>query len=128
MHEQSVTSSHQQDPADGKEIVCRRCGLCCQAHIALLVHPEDLERWRREGRTDILRVVEAETEETDGMGDSALMGPCPFLERRGEAYSCAIYQTRPLVCRAFKPGSSLCSQARPAGRPPRAEDTGSGLG
>ena len=112
MQEPGSTSRHEHDAADAEEVVCKRCGLCCQAHIALLAHTEDLERWRRQGRTDILRVVQAETHETDGMGDSDLMGPCPFLLRQGETCTCTIYETRPMVCRAFRPGSTLCSQGR----------------
>ena len=100
--------------ADG--VPCQRCGLCCQAHVALLAHPEDIQRWRREGRSDILRVVEAETQETDGMGDSAMVAPCPYLERLEGEWGCAIYATRPLACQAFQPGSSLCSQSRAGGR------------
>ncbi len=91
---------------------CKRCGQCCQAHIALLAHAEDRQRWREEGREDILAVVDAEATQTDGMGDSALAGPCPFLQRAGAVCACAIYPTRPAVCRAFAPGSPLCSQAR----------------
>jgi len=93
---------------------CQRCGLCCRAHIALLAHPADLERWRRERRWDILRVVEAETCDTNGMGDTALMGACPFLVPENGHWSCAIYPTRPLVCREFQPGSALCSLSRTA--------------
>jgi Fe-S-cluster containining protein len=98
------------DTGSGHTVPCKRCGVCCQAHIALLTRPEDIQRWRRQGRADILRVVEAETQDTDGMGDNALMAPCPYLEWEGCKRACAIYDTRPLTCRAFRPGSGVCSQ------------------
>ena len=39
---------------------CRRCGKCCLADFIAYVHPEDLARWRREGRRDILGVIDRE--------------------------------------------------------------------
>jgi Fe-S-cluster containining protein len=99
----------------GTMVACQRCGVCCQAHVALLAHPEDRDRWQRERRWDILARVDAETHATDGMGDTALAGPCPFLERHGAASGCAIYPTRPVVCRSFQPGSTLCGRSRPPG-------------
>jgi len=40
-----------------EEIVCRRCGKCCLANLIAYVTDEDWERWRREGRDDILRII-----------------------------------------------------------------------
>ncbi len=104
--------NHTAPPVEEDPIQCQRCGLCCQVHLALLTRPDDLERWRNQQRDDILRTVETETQVTNGMGDSALTGPCPYLERQGAVWHCSIYDTRPLVCAKFQPGDSLCSQAR----------------
>jgi Fe-S-cluster containining protein len=92
--------------------------------VALLAHTEDRERWRRDGRRDILAIVDAETCQTDGMGDTALSGPCPFLTRHGAHFACAIYATRPRVCRDFRPGDPPCAQAEGFG--PRHEFGGGG--
>ena len=75
---------------------------------------EDLERWKREGRDDILRVYR----DALWVGDhflSATTGmtihDCPFLDFREGAFECTIYDTRPRVCRNFEPGSSaICPQ------------------
>ena len=75
---------------------------------------EDLERWRREGRDDIMQVY----------GDACWVGDhfmsvatgmtihdCPLLDFREGLFTCTIYETRPRVCREFTPGSSeICPQ------------------
>jgi Fe-S-cluster containining protein len=36
---------------------------------------------------------------------------CPFLDFQDGLFTCAIYETRPRVCRHFEPGSSqICPQ------------------
>jgi len=92
-------------------MMCRRCGTCCLAHLFAYVTPEDEARWRREGRDDILEAVDAAAtvwagdrivSRTDGRSAAA----CPFLITCDDHCACGIYDTRPQVCRAFKPGSS----------------------
>jgi len=93
---------------------CQRCGFCCQAHVGMLVSHEDIQRWRREGRDDILRLIEnAEAVfGRGGLGDGAYLSDCPFLIREGDHAACVIYEARPQVCRDFRPGSERCSLAK----------------
>lgn len=75
---------------------------------------EDLARWKREGRDDILRVYH----DALWVGDHFLsvttgmtIHDCPFLDFREGSFACTIYGTRPRVCRDFVPGSSaICPQ------------------
>lgn len=75
---------------------------------------EDLARWNREGREDILRVYR----DALWVGDHFLsvttgmtIHDCPFLDFREGSFACTIYVTRPRVCRDFIPGSSaICPQ------------------
>ncbi len=93
---------------------CRRCGTCCLANMAAFsgtISDEDRTRWTREGRDDILRTMDAE--EAVWAGDHFVSGrdgnylhACPFLRRSGGFCICAIYESRPKVCRDYVPGSS----------------------
>ena len=97
---------------------CQRCGKCCQIHFSIYAVEEDIARWRAEGRTDILRLLE--DEEMAWAGDQLVstitgepLSPCPFLQKDGTRFSCTIYETRPEICREFPPGSSeICPQYR----------------
>jgi Fe-S-cluster containining protein len=79
------------------------------------VSPEDIERWEKEGRSDIV----ARLHENNIMwaGDrlvkvsGAKVTSCFYLGWDGTSFSCEIYETRPAVCRGFAPGSSeVCSR------------------
>lgn len=90
-------------PAPTEETRCLCCGDCCRffgGHLTASRH--DLERWRHEGRDDILcRVnrlgwiwVDPET--------GQLLDPCPFLQPAGEKmFLCSIQETKPDICRAY---------------------------
>lgn len=99
-------------------IECQRCGRCCLADFRAYVTDEDIGRWKRENRRDILHILGGE--EAFWQGDrlvSAESGKgrrgCPFFDFDGEHFSCAIYHTRPATCRGYEAGSSeLCPQYR----------------
>ena len=100
---------------------CLRCGTCCMADMIADADAEDLARWKREGRADILRVYcdalwagDHFMSRTTGM----TIHDCPFLDFREGSFFCTIYETRPRVCRDFKPGSSaICPRhSRKRGR------------
>ncbi|MBT8491346.1 MAG: YkgJ family cysteine cluster protein [Deltaproteobacteria bacterium] len=102
-----------------KEMInCRRCGKCCLANLIVYVTAEDWKRWKRQGREDILHIIE--NQQAVWAGDhlvSAKNGEyihgCPFLVREKNCYVCTIYETRPWVCRNYIPASSeLCPQYR----------------
>jgi Fe-S-cluster containining protein len=100
---------------------CRRCGKCCLADFIAYVtqiSSEDQERWRREGRQDILSVIQKEHAVWVGdhfisSDDGRYIHGCPFLAWEGDHATCTIYETRPEICRRYKPASSeICSQYR----------------
>ena len=91
-------------PPEG-EPSCRRCGDCCQEHFIRYVSPEDLGRWEKERRFDILEIVRRH--QADRAAET-----CRFLSRDGNGKQlCSIYPTRPKICRDFQPGGAkLCPQ------------------
>ena len=74
------------------------------------VHPEDIERWEKEGRLDIINRIRDSG--IIWMGDRIIdkygekVNSCIYLNQDGALFSCEIYNTRPLVCRSYIPGSS----------------------
>ena len=101
------------------DVSCRRCGKCCLADFAAYVKEEDLQRWEREGRKDILSVIDREHAVWAGdhlisAADGRYLHGCPFLVWEGGHTACGIYATRPAVCRNFLPASAeICPQWRP---------------
>ena len=101
---------------DPSHIPCLRCGTCCMADMIADADAKDLERWRHEGRDDILRIYR----DARWMGDHFIsvatgmtIHDCPFLDWEGGLFTCRIHGTRPRVCREFEPGSSeICPQFR----------------
>ena len=114
--EQGRTSYLIMDGKENKDLVCRRCGACCYVDMVAHVAPEDMARWEKEGRHDII----AHLEEVMWSGDRIIdrtgfmvtisRTSCVYLKWQDDSsYFCEIYETRPMVCRSFKPGSSdLC--------------------
>jgi Fe-S-cluster containining protein len=102
---------------------CRGCGRCCEEFGDTLAAEErDLERWRREGRSDLLGLV--------GEGGGLWVAPetgapldrCPFLVRTGpETAHCAIHATKPDMCRAYptRAHGFHCAAGIRFSRPPR---------
>ncbi|MBA4396700.1 MAG: hypothetical protein C0394_04870 [Syntrophus sp. (in: bacteria)] len=98
------------------EHTCRRCGKCCLADFIAYASPEDQQRWRDEGRQDVLDMIERE--HAVWMGDHLVSSQdghylrgCPFLAWDEDHSCCTIYETRPRICRKYEPGSSeICSQ------------------
>ncbi|HPR56171.1 MAG TPA: YkgJ family cysteine cluster protein [Deltaproteobacteria bacterium] len=101
------------------DIACKRCGTCCLADMIGYVTDDDVERWKREGRDDIFHVIENEQAFWAGdhfvsARDGRILMCCPFLTWDGSGAACSIYETRPNVCRNYRPGSSqICPQWRP---------------
>jgi Fe-S-cluster containining protein len=104
-----------------KEITCRRCGNCCHVDVAAYVSLDDIRRWEKEERYDILAHVHDNgvTWADDGFVNrfgsnlNTCLMSCVYLKWHGPHASCGIYETRTEVCRSFIPGSSdLCPQCR----------------
>ena len=100
---------------------CTRCGKCCtnlDYMTTLSATAEDVDRWTREHRWDILQWCNVFP---SGAADLWLnqdtgeeVERCPFVrkDRNQPTYRCAIYHTRPQVCRDYVPWSehSICEQ------------------
>jgi Fe-S-cluster containining protein len=99
-----------------KPLSCLRCGKCCFVDLTAYAQQNDFERWRAENRQDIVHIIEqrhliwaGDRMISSETGDSPK--ECPFLCSDGSDWLCSIYETRPLVCREYQPGSSeLCPQ------------------
>jgi uncharacterized protein len=96
---------HPSDP------ICMRCGKCCLTDLIAYVTEEDKKRWTREGRADILHILEKEHGVWAGdrlvsQDDGHLLQGCPFFTCDGTLGICTIHETRPRVCRDYVPGSS----------------------
>lgn len=86
-----------------KKQECACCGRCCESFGGhLTTSPHDLDRWRREGRDDLLC-------RTNRLGwiwvDPETKVPldrCPFIVKIDEQRSgCAIQETKPDICRDY---------------------------
>lgn len=90
---------------------CEHCGACChQRPGTILVDPEDLLRWQRSGRADLLAAVEP-----GHFGMQAFCmheGHCVHLGTPDNPAACRIYPDRATVCRTFAAGSQQCREFR----------------
>lgn len=108
---------------DEDELDCLSCGACCRqaSDGRILVPAEDLVRWRRDGRDDILgQLVPGHFGERAFAFTSE--GACVHLGMAGQPHACRIYEARGTTCREFERGSWQCHEfRRDAGlEPPRA--------
>jgi Fe-S-cluster containining protein len=105
--------------SDDAELDCLSCGACCRdaATSRVLVSAEDIVRWRREGRDDIVDGLvpghfsqEAFPVKPDGscihLGIAATDGSEAMPNH------CSIYATRAEPCRIVEPGSDECLHYR----------------
>ena len=85
---------------------CERCGDCCKgaAWLSKVINPADIEKWKAQGREDILKylcacgnsLVDPDKDNVHGTKKS-----CPFLEFEEGKAKCQIYEMRPQVCKDF---------------------------
>lgn len=82
---------------------CLCCGRCCESFGGHLnASKADLARWRRLGRTDLLRRVSAIGWIWLNPETGSLEPSCPFLERVGpDRAICSINDVKPDVCRDY---------------------------
>jgi Fe-S-cluster containining protein len=83
--------------------------------MAAYVVQEDIRRWEREERYDI--IARLSNDDVIWAGDRMMkrsgerVTTCFYLGWNGSTFFCEIYDTRPFVCRNYVPGSSeLCSR------------------
>ncbi len=97
------------DDVDAEVPDCRGCGICCHdaSDGRVGVSAEDLVRWKREGRKDVL----------DGLvpGHFGVMafpskpdGSCVHQGTAESATDCSIYPTRAAPCRQVQAGDREC--------------------
>ena len=95
-------------------VPCQRSGQCCSHQTIsagnLDASAGDIERWRAEGRDDILEWVVIHRRDDGGMASASFPVPpdrgeeldgCPFLEWDGPHSTCGIHDTKPYVCADF---------------------------
>lgn len=96
-----------------EELDCLQCGVCCRqaSDGRILVPEEDIVRWRRTGRTDLVaqlvpghfgELAFAYTEE----------GACVHLGTPQSPHACSVYEDRGTTCREFEKGSWQCLEFR----------------
>jgi Fe-S-cluster containining protein len=93
-------------------VECDRCGACChQREGTILVTDDDVERWRRQGRTDL---IEKLTEGHFGLRAFAMTaaGACVHLGLPGAPNDCSVHEHRATVCREFRAGCRQCREFR----------------
>lgn len=97
---------------------CRQCGKCCKRlNLGKIFKPDDVKRWRKQKRDDILVntiVMEYEGEIEivdffDSKNNRYVITYCPFVVRRQGKYWCKIHETKPWVCEhwPFTPKNAL---------------------
>jgi Fe-S-cluster containining protein len=95
------------------ELDCLTCGACCRTgHDGrILVPADDLVRWKRIGRADLLAKLQP-----GHFGELAFAttpeGACVHLGVPGSPNACAIYEIRGTTCREFERGSWQCREFR----------------
>ncbi len=95
------------------ELDCLTCGACCRTgHDGrILVPEEDLVRWRRLGRNDLVLATQP-----GHFGERAFAttpeGACVHLGTEASPHACRIYEVRGTTCREFERGSWQCLEFR----------------
>lgn len=98
---------------DDESLDCLTCGACCRTgHDGrILVPEEDLVRWKRIGRDDLVAATQP--------GHFGLVafatdssGACVHLGTADCSNACRIYEDRGTTCREFERGSPQCHEFR----------------
>lgn len=82
---------------------CACCGRCCEYFGGHLnATPHDLERWKREGRDDLLARVNRLGWIWVDPQSGRLEAPCPFIGKNADNRGlCLIHDTKPDICRDY---------------------------
>ncbi|MGA2972003.1 MAG: YkgJ family cysteine cluster protein [Candidatus Bathyarchaeia archaeon] len=88
---------------------CKRSGDCCVIHWGSFeATHEDIVRWKRQGRVDILKHIAIDSTDPHNRHGVFVTKSCPFLKREETGlYSCAIHETKPFYCRIY-PDDGMC--------------------
>lgn len=103
---------------------CLQCGWCCKNYVRINPSRDDLEKWIRNSRTDILRVFVIRLDDNTLIRGSGLtreqvpsvvfadmidpvtgefFDRCPFLIQEDEGYRCSIHALKPEDCSRYRP-------------------------
>ncbi len=77
--------------------ICRPCRKCC-IWSDIRLTSEDIERWKKEERLDILLAINPLIGESRQLIKKEHNNECIFLSEDG---SCRIHETKPYICRRF---------------------------
>jgi Fe-S-cluster containining protein len=77
--------------------LCKSCKKCCIGTEIRLI-PEDIERWKKEDRLDILLDIDSLFGESRQLIKKDKNNECIFLLEGG---GCEIQSTKPYICRKF---------------------------
>lgn len=85
------------------EVICLCCGDCCEffgGHLEASQH--DRDRWQREGRVDLLSMVNRLGWIWVHPESKELYDRCPFIDLQSDGRRfCAIQETKPDICRDY---------------------------
>lgn len=89
--------------AEQQDQCCACCGRCCEYFGGhLIASPHDIERWKREGRDDLLCRINRLGWIWVNPQTGHLEDPCPFIERTADNRGlCRIQETKPDICRDY---------------------------
>jgi Fe-S-cluster containining protein len=77
--------------------ICKACRRCCIG-TEIRLAPEDIERWKKESRLDILLDIDSLFGESRQLITKEKNNECIFLLDGG---SCEIQDTKPYICKKF---------------------------
>jgi len=77
--------------------LCQTCRKCCIG-TEIRLTPEDIERWKKEDRLDILLCINPLIGESRQLIKKENSNECFFLTRDGK---CSIQETKPYICKKF---------------------------
>ena len=77
----------------------------------ILIPPQDLVRWKKQGRHDIAQAVQPGHFSMHAFATRA-DGSCIHLGTEDSPHACSIYEVRGTTCREFEKGSPQCHEFR----------------
>jgi len=87
---------------------CMQCGKCCFNYgTCIAATNNDIARWKRQGRRDILEKARLITDPTGKIiAAECWFDPhtgkeyacCPWIKRKGDRVCCMIHETKPQYC------------------------------
>jgi Fe-S-cluster containining protein len=99
--------------SDDEVFDCRACGACCRdaSDGRVSVSTEDIVRWKRIGRKDIVDGL-VEGHFSTMAFPSRPDGSCVHLGDGDRDNDCSIYEIRGHICHLLEPGSEQCRAYR----------------